>query len=221
MNHFSCFIKTWTSDHHVFFPTRFWSGIWFAEAMFNHVQLWRSWMIILSCHWKLKNQTIALPVQRIYLKPASKSTERRIWRGSFSSEAEQNPGMTWLFWGLLALKEDVKPEWKRRKQAIRIILHQSVVPDPVQHSTSRTLAFPQPTQFKSFCLSRSETKTAMDHCAENAASTKNEVLQSARMQCTKQCFQHMQLVKKPEVGCNVNKINSKNKGQQWQQEQQQ
>ena len=47
MNHFSCFIK------HGHLTTMFFSDqvlIWIllCEAMFNHVQLWRSWMII--CH---------------------------------------------------------------------------------------------------------------------------------------------------------------------------
>ena len=35
----------------------------------------------LSCHWKLKNQKLALPVQHIYKKPASKS-KARIWRAA-------------------------------------------------------------------------------------------------------------------------------------------
>ena len=67
--------------------------IWFAKPMFNHVQLWRSWNDHLSCHWKLKNQTIALPVQRIYLKPCLQKQSANL-KGSFS----RSPASVWSLW---------------------------------------------------------------------------------------------------------------------------
>ena len=67
--------KTWTSDHHVFFRP----GSDLDSALRSHVQSCSTLKIMddhLSCHWKLKNQKLALPVQHIYLKPASKSKAR-------------------------------------------------------------------------------------------------------------------------------------------------
>ncbi len=76
--------KTWKSGNHVFFPTRFWSRFLSAKQAFFPLQSCSTLKIMddhLSSHWKLKNRKLALPVQHIYLKLASKS-KPRIWRAA-------------------------------------------------------------------------------------------------------------------------------------------
>ena len=92
MNHFSCFIKHGHLTTMFFFQP----GSDLESGLRSHVQSCSTLKIMddhLSCHWKLKNQTIALPVQRIYLKPASKKQSANL-KGSFS----RSPASVWSLW---------------------------------------------------------------------------------------------------------------------------